>query len=525
MALDLTGYNLTFNDDFDSFTSTPQGSGSWQSTIYGARNLPNNHEQQFYSDATVGVDPFSLANGALTITASPGSNPDGLQYNSGAITTLGDFQQQYGYFEMSAKLPEGSGMWPGFWLLPTHHAWPPEIDVLEAFGAPNSRGEGGPNQVHINAISSVDGQSDGKWVDVPGNIYNEFHSYGVDWQPDYLTYYVDGQQVGQVKTPDDMHTPMYILANLAVGGDWVESPAGETGQMTIDHIRAYSKDSSHAAVAQTSPASAEPDTAHTADASLMPPTASTQAAADTHGSASPDTQADSAMTAMESSPSTTSDTAPSTGTATVDASGATAAENAASPSSAGTHGSDVPTIGTGSSNAPAGDAFTAPATDANTHSVTGSTGTATDGSADTPASGTATAETGATLRVSADSWNGSPEFLVYVDGQQVGDVHTATADHAAGQWQDVAIGGPADGGAHTVWVKFVNDAYGGAGSDRNLYVQSLDMNGHAIAGSEATNNAAQGHESDDPHAAVMMADGAVEFHVPQNTAGSDLWHV
>jgi hypothetical protein len=420
-------------------------------------------------------------------------------------------------------------------LLPTHHAWPPEIDVLEAFGAPNSRGEGGSDQVHINAISSVSGQGDGKWVDVPGNIYNEFHAYGVDWQPDYLTYYIDGQQVGQVKTPDDMHTPMYVLANLAVGGDWAESPGGETGHMTIDHIRAYAKDPSHTAVAQTDPASTNPGAP---DAPLMP-TAAADPSADTASGVHADSATTADPTPADPAPNATANAAPSAGADTVDASGATGAENVASSPGLDTTASDVPSSA-GSSSPPAGDAALAPATDgaaqmpsdsagatgADSAAVVRSTGPSSEsGVSDAPASGTAAADAGATARVSADSWNGNPQFLVYVDGKQVGDAHTATADHAAGQWQDVAIGRSFEDGAHTVAIKFMNDAYGGAGSDRNLYVQSLDVNGQAIAGSEASNNAAQGHQSDDPTAAVMMTNGAVEFHVPQSPTGGDLWQV
>ena len=45
------------------------------------------------------------------------------------------------------------------------------------------------------------------------------------------------------------------------------------------------------------------------------------------------------------------------------------------------------------------------------------------------------------LRVSADSWNGDPDFVVMVDGVQVGGVQTASASHAKGQWQDVTVTG------------------------------------------------------------------------------------
>jgi Ca2+-binding RTX toxin-like protein len=69
-----------------------------------------------------------------------------------------------------------------------------------------------------------------------------FHTYGVDWEPDFITWYVDGQQVFQTATPADMNKPMYMIANLAVGGDWPGSPDGSTtfpATMQIDYIRAY----------------------------------------------------------------------------------------------------------------------------------------------------------------------------------------------------------------------------------------------------------------------------------------------
>jgi len=248
-TLQLSDYKLTF-DALDPFTSSPDGSTGWQTTFYfGGRSLSSNGEQEYYSDPSAGMNPFDMQNGILDITAAPGDNPAHLPYNSGLITTEGSFSQTYGYFEMRAKLPEGQGMWPAFWLLPTDKSWPPEIDVMEAFGAPNGHGEGGADQVHYGAISSDGSQSGGNWATVPSDIYADYHTYGVDWQRDYITWYFDGQQVGQMATPSDMNKPMYMLANLAVGGNWPGAPAGESGHMDIDYIHAYSNDPHAQAVA------------------------------------------------------------------------------------------------------------------------------------------------------------------------------------------------------------------------------------------------------------------------------------
>jgi beta-glucanase (GH16 family) len=244
-ARDLSGYKLTFDEEFNSYDlnngqTTP---GIWNTKYYGNnRSLPSNEEQEYYSDPSVGVNPFSVQNGELTITAAPGANKAKLPYNSGAITNDGRFSQTYGYFEMRAKLAQGKGMWPAFWLLPTDHSWPPEIDALEAFGDTNPRGEGGSDKYHVGALSGNKGSNAGKWVTVPANIYAGYHAYGVLWDPSHLTFYFDGHEVAQYPTPPDMHKPMYLIANLAVGGKWPGSPAGETAQMKIDYIRAFSSD-------------------------------------------------------------------------------------------------------------------------------------------------------------------------------------------------------------------------------------------------------------------------------------------
>ena len=48
-----------------------------------------------------------------------------------------------------------------------------------------------------------------------------FHKYGVDWQPDFITTYVDGVQTGRIVDAwrRCKGVPMYLIANSAVGTD------------------------------------------------------------------------------------------------------------------------------------------------------------------------------------------------------------------------------------------------------------------------------------------------------------------
>ena len=91
----LSNASLTFDDEFNEFTSSSNGSHGWMTTYpYGgesARTLPHNHEAEYYSDSSVGKNPFSDSNGILDITATraaAGSNPYGLPYDSGLIHDL-----------------------------------------------------------------------------------------------------------------------------------------------------------------------------------------------------------------------------------------------------------------------------------------------------------------------------------------------------------------------------------------------------------------------------------------------------
>jgi len=91
------------------------------------------------------------------------------------------------------------------------------------------------------------------------------------------------------------------------------------------------------------------------------------------------------------------------------------------------------------------------------------------------------------LHVSEDAYQGDAQFTVSIDGTTVGGVRTATASHAAGATQDIAVSGNWGTGAHSVGIAFINDAYGGtAATDRNLYVDQVAYDGRTASGAPAS---------------------------------------
>jgi len=90
------------------------------------------------------------------------------------------------------------------------------------------------------------------------------------------------------------------------------------------------------------------------------------------------------------------------------------------------------------------------------------------------------------LQLSEDAWQGDAQFSVSVDGKALGAAQSVTALHASGAAQDFGFGQAMAAGTHDVAVSFLNDAYGGtATTDRNLYVNAVDVNGAAMPGTAA----------------------------------------
>ena len=253
LSADTSKMTMTFDDEFNTLSlNTGVHSGTWKTSFGGGavsgRTLASNQEKEIYADADytgtgttpLGVNPFSLNNGVVDITAAPASAAvsaaiGGYQYTSGLMTTRSSFAQQYGYFEVRAKLPAGQGLWPAFWLLPANGSWPPEIDVFEQLGKD-------PSTIFETSHSRTTGAH--TWQQQAINLDNPggFHTYGMQWDQDSLVWYIDGVEVGRQATSPDMNQPMYMLLNLAVGGGWPGDPDPTTpfpATMSIDYVHAY----------------------------------------------------------------------------------------------------------------------------------------------------------------------------------------------------------------------------------------------------------------------------------------------
>ena len=200
-----------------------------------------NNELQYYTDSNSYV-----SNGKLTIT-SKREFKEQSQYTSSRLLSKRAFK--YGVIEARAKIPKGRGTWPAFWLLAANRPlnWPldGEIDVLEHVGYD-------PGTIHANIHCSkynhVLGTNLGNTTFV-NDIYNDFHTYTVDWNSKRLIFYVDDVEYFTYYKIDSSYerwpfdNPHNIILNTAVGGNWGGAQGVDDSifpvEFIVDYVRQY----------------------------------------------------------------------------------------------------------------------------------------------------------------------------------------------------------------------------------------------------------------------------------------------
>ena len=185
----------------DHFTGNSLDASHWSTCYYWDCTNRAQPESEWYEASQVTVD-----NGTLSLTAMP-ELTHGKQYVSGMVSSYGKFSFTYGYAQIVAKLPSGRNMWSAFWTLPAAGGWPPEIDAMENWAQKDAV----DLFVHYGQSGRVEAS-----VAVP-TYSKEFHTYGVDWEPGSISWYVDGTLRAHFAV--SITTPQYLLASLAVAWD------------------------------------------------------------------------------------------------------------------------------------------------------------------------------------------------------------------------------------------------------------------------------------------------------------------
>lgn len=246
-------WRLTFADEFDgSAVDRSRWTTCWDWTVSDcSRSATALGGLERYTPGQVRV-----RDGVATLVAQRLAKPRRGQcyqgrctHRSGLLTTARPgsgrpyrYVFRYGYAEARIEVSAAPGLWSTFWLLPrrtdlrgdyTH-----EIDVLEAAG----ERAGTTLQTYHYAGRTRQFRA----RDCPPLATAGFHTYGVDWRPDSITFYRDGQACGRFSDAANIYDkPVQLILELMVypstsrsgGLSLTDVPAG--GRMVVDYCRVW----------------------------------------------------------------------------------------------------------------------------------------------------------------------------------------------------------------------------------------------------------------------------------------------
>lgn len=215
---------LVWSEDFETPGLPDPSKWDWDEGGSGM----GNKEAQFYTRRHLAN--ARVEDGHLVITAR---RQDTLscwygpcKFTSARLVTRGIESWTYGKVEVRALLPKGKGVWPAIWMLPEksmYGNWPAsgEIDIMEHVGHEPTRIYG---TVHTKAYNHVIGTQSGSFRTVADPSEN-WHVYGLEWGPDSLSIFADGQRIHRFAnggTPETwpFDQPFHLILNFAVGGEW-----------------------------------------------------------------------------------------------------------------------------------------------------------------------------------------------------------------------------------------------------------------------------------------------------------------
>jgi beta-glucanase (GH16 family) len=218
----VTNYtNLVKDYEFD----TPTLPSDWSTGIWNY-----GYQATQYQPSQV-----SFTGSSVALTAVKQTSPQGDPYTSGWITTAGKFSVSYGRITFRAKMPAGQGLWSGLWLVNTAGSNPQgEIDVQEMLLGNTHTVNG---SLHGWAPGPTWGETQSTFMSADAS--QGFHDYEVVWQPNMLTFAVDGVAYAQYTKAQATalgqpwpfnNTPEYLIANLAVASasEWGGAPNAST---------------------------------------------------------------------------------------------------------------------------------------------------------------------------------------------------------------------------------------------------------------------------------------------------------
>jgi beta-glucanase (GH16 family) len=186
-----------------------------------------------FGNGTRHPSAIGQCDGLLTVTARPrqdGGTSGGMALGEG---------QLYGRWEFRARTDPGRGFSSAILLWPDSEKFPDdgELDMMEV---PSDARTAATAFVHYGADNKIVGTSR------PGD-FTQWHTFAMEWQPDRITWFVDGQKAWETTDRAVIPTtPMHLCIQLDQGPavNWMPAPDASTPdavRLQVDWARQYQR--------------------------------------------------------------------------------------------------------------------------------------------------------------------------------------------------------------------------------------------------------------------------------------------
>lgn len=175
-----------------------------------AVRCPNNELQSY------NLHQVKIENDHIKITADKN---DG-QYISGKAESTIYFR--YGTFTFQVNTVKGKGLFPAIWMLPADGNPYPEIDIYELIGNEQNRFYGVLHYLKDGEKNRLFFEHEFSPENIPETYLLRF-----EWTPEKMAWYLNNEELYSIQqNVPDQH--MYMIINLAVGGNWPGDPDENT---------------------------------------------------------------------------------------------------------------------------------------------------------------------------------------------------------------------------------------------------------------------------------------------------------
>lgn len=218
-----------------------------------------------YDWAWIIKENVSVENGNLVLRAKPLETPKVAgkkerTWSSSYMNTLDSCSQEYGRWEVRAKMPvtegQSAGLHTAAWLRMNKREVPGEIDFAEAFGTLNklTKTKFNPAEKTLGSVhfSQTVQEASSKWI--PANnqrLEDEFHIWAVERTPENVKFYFDNELYHTVNYKGNEEKfnrafpkgeKMHLRFNFQVGNSYWGLPDENTNknpEFVIDYVRIW----------------------------------------------------------------------------------------------------------------------------------------------------------------------------------------------------------------------------------------------------------------------------------------------